>query len=314
MTAPCTSERITMEAADRDLLDAFERLSIPVDAWTHRLMLRVSYLYVVDHGFVGAAVRMRHGLQAISLAHGVPENATHGYHETSTKAWLRLISALTHEHGTGGSSEAFLDAHPQLLDAALLDSYYSPDRLASPGSKGTFVDGDIAQLPRLVLGGDHERRTVDLRALGGFQRANWWILMAHAISLSGLIGAEWAGSADMTFLFGLLFGIATLVNVIAHLRGMRLAGQLPVSLSVGLLLAPFSIFFPPALFLWFLLGYCLIGSILRHAGIRLDWLGRPTDIAYVLDDDRCTICGYDVTNLASAMCPECGTDLTETND
>jgi hypothetical protein len=63
-----------------------------------------------------------------------------------TRAWLVLIAharaAVPH-----ATSEAFLAAHPEMLDKGLALRFYSRDLLMSVRARATFVEPDLAPLP-----------------------------------------------------------------------------------------------------------------------------------------------------------------------
>jgi hypothetical protein len=112
-----------------------------LDAFTHRDHLRVAFAYARRGGVDHAVERARHGLRHITAAHGQPER----YHETLTTAWARVIAhhAATHP----GGFDAFVAAHPRLLDRDLLLAHYSRELLFSPTARARFVEPDLLALP-----------------------------------------------------------------------------------------------------------------------------------------------------------------------
>ena len=78
---------------DAEFLRQFESLTLPFDQWTHRAHVKVAYLYLRSHPFDDALARIRRGIKAYNAANHVPESATSGYNETTTRAFLHLIAA-----------------------------------------------------------------------------------------------------------------------------------------------------------------------------------------------------------------------------
>ena len=137
---------------DDELLAAWEGLRLPFDQWTHRAHVRVALTCLRRHGFDEALRRIRRGIQAYNAAHHVPESATSGYNETTTRAFLHLIAATdaayagTHPAADG---DAFCDVHPQLMTKNVLRLFYSPQRRMDARAKTEFVEPDLAPLPRV---------------------------------------------------------------------------------------------------------------------------------------------------------------------
>jgi hypothetical protein len=134
---------------DDEFLSRFETQGFAHDEWRHRDHLRAAYLYLTRHDFETALTRMRTGIQALNASHHVPESLTRGYHETLTVAWLTLVAAMLTEYGPAGTADEFLDGQPQLCQKNALRFFYSRDRIVTPEAKATFVEPDLAPLPRI---------------------------------------------------------------------------------------------------------------------------------------------------------------------
>jgi hypothetical protein len=138
---------------DDELLGAFESLTLPFSEWTHRAHVRVAFCYLRRLPFEQALARMRAGIRAYNARHAVPEGPTSGYNETTTHALLHLIAATMAAYAEAApapDSNAFCDAHPQLMTRHALRLFYSPGRRADPAAKATFVPPDLAPLPLIV--------------------------------------------------------------------------------------------------------------------------------------------------------------------
>lgn len=137
---------------DAGFLARFEACAIPLEEWTHRAHLRIAWTYLRRHGLLGATGRMRAGILRFNASKGIEDGLDHGYHETLTVAWLRILDAMMRAHGAEADATAFLEKHPQLHSKALLRLYYSRDRILSWDAKGRFVEPDLAPLPRAPQG------------------------------------------------------------------------------------------------------------------------------------------------------------------
>jgi len=136
---------------DSDLVHQFEALTLPFEQWTHRAHVKVAFLYLRDHPFDEALVRMRRGITAYNAANKVAESPTSGYNETTTHAFLQLIAATMQAYGgvfPADDSDAFCNMHPQLMTRHALRLFYSPQQRMHPLAKTQFVKPDLAPLPR----------------------------------------------------------------------------------------------------------------------------------------------------------------------
>jgi hypothetical protein len=130
---------------DDAFLDAFERGALQHHGFGHRDHLRMAWLYVRRYGQHEAMRRAGTGLRELAASHGHPER----YSATRTAVWVTLVAHHLAEAPDLGF-DAFLGRFPRLLDGRLLDSHYSPDLLASAGSRARWVEPDRLPLPAVV--------------------------------------------------------------------------------------------------------------------------------------------------------------------
>jgi hypothetical protein len=138
---------------DADFHRQFESRTLPFAQWTHRCHVKVAFLYLHRYDFDEALHRMRAGVKAYNAANSVPESATSGYNETTTRAFLQLIAATLAAYGEvfpATAADAFCDAHPQLMTRHALRLFYSPQQRMHPLAKTQFVPPDLAPLPIIV--------------------------------------------------------------------------------------------------------------------------------------------------------------------
>lgn len=140
---------------DRELQSCFEDCSLPFEQWTHRAHVRVAWCYLHQYSYTEALERIRSGIKAFNASNNVPEGPGQGYNETTTVAFVRLVYATMSSYDdtlATRDSEAFCDAHPQLMHKEVLRLFYSPTRSRNPDTKVLFVEPDLAQLPRIPIG------------------------------------------------------------------------------------------------------------------------------------------------------------------
>lgn len=133
---------------DDAYLARFEACEIPLEEWVHRAHLRVAWTYLRRHGLEEATNRMRAGILRFNASKGIEDGLDHGYHETLTVAWLRILDAMMRTHGAESDATAFLEKHTQLHSKVLLRLYYSRDRIMNWDAKRRFVEPDLAPLPQ----------------------------------------------------------------------------------------------------------------------------------------------------------------------
>ncbi len=131
---------------DALLWDAFQRATVPEAEWTHREHLRIAWMHLRRYPLDEAHVLMRIGIIRLNASHGLVESVSRGYHETLTRAWLRLVASAMGATPEVADSRAFLVAHAERLakDAPL--RHYSRERLMSAEARAVFVPPDLAPL------------------------------------------------------------------------------------------------------------------------------------------------------------------------
>jgi hypothetical protein len=132
-----------VDARDAAFLAAFEDGTLPKEQFPHREHLRVAWLYLSAHGFVDGSLRVAAGIRHFAAVHDVPGL----YHETVTRAWLRVVEHARAQGPPAASFAAFLAANPQLAVRGVLERYYEPATLQSAEARAAFVPPDREPLP-----------------------------------------------------------------------------------------------------------------------------------------------------------------------
>ncbi len=138
-----------MTPADvEDLAARFAVQAIPHREWTHREHLVVATWHIHHCGAEEALARLRAGIRALNDAHGTPNSASRGYHETITRAYVALVAELLADC----PAEMPLDARVERVLAGPLAAtdvllrFYSRDRLLSSEARAEWLAPDLAPL------------------------------------------------------------------------------------------------------------------------------------------------------------------------
>lgn len=129
---------------DDVFLRAIEKAKLPNGEFRHFDHIRLAWLFLESADEISAAQRMRTTLLSFAAKH-------HGdiakYHETITRAFMRLVASSRDAIGTDHSFDEFITRFPQLLNKDALESYYSKQTLMSPEARAAFVPPDLQPLP-----------------------------------------------------------------------------------------------------------------------------------------------------------------------
>jgi hypothetical protein len=150
MSAPAVAIRALHENADAvlRLVAAFEKRTLPKAEWTHGAHLTMGYWYAAHFAPEEALDRVRAGILRLNEAHGVVTTPTSGYHETITRAYMRLLQAQLAEDQEGGEWHDRVNRALERFGARdLLLGYYTRERLMSPAARAGWVEPDLRELP-----------------------------------------------------------------------------------------------------------------------------------------------------------------------
>jgi hypothetical protein len=119
---------------DEELVQAFEACTLA--DFPHEAHVRVAWCYLRESSLLVALPRFRAALRRFAAAKGEAQR----YHETITVAFMLLIAERL-EGSRDLAWPAFAARYPDLLrrTPSILARFYSPDVLASPRARETFV-------------------------------------------------------------------------------------------------------------------------------------------------------------------------------
>jgi hypothetical protein len=126
----------------------FEACRIPKSEWTHLAHLAIGMWHVQRYGADDALTRLRHGISRLNDSHGTLNTETSGYHETITRAYVRLLAQFLDASPSAmplAERVSRLIASPLAEKEALL-KFYSRELLMSPEARASWVEPDIMPL------------------------------------------------------------------------------------------------------------------------------------------------------------------------
>ncbi len=125
---------------DHELIEQFERGTLPNESFHHREHVRVAFLYLSQYPVLEALQMFSRALREFAAANGKPQL----YHETITWAYIFLIRERMARAGKTEDWGEFARNNPDLLrwNNGLLQRYYRDDTLQSGLARTTFVFPD----------------------------------------------------------------------------------------------------------------------------------------------------------------------------
>jgi len=125
---------------DQELMEQFERATLPLECFRHPQHVRVAFLYLTQHPVLEALQAFSGALQRFACTHGKSEL----YHETITWAYIFLIRERMGRARKTQSWKEFAEDNTDLLTwkDGVLTRYYREETLRSDLAKEIFVFPD----------------------------------------------------------------------------------------------------------------------------------------------------------------------------
>jgi len=125
---------------DQELMDQFERGTLPNECFHHREHVRVAFLYLSLYPALEAIQLFSRALQRFAAAHGKPQL----YHETISWAFMFLIRERMARSETQPTWDEFSRSNADLLawENRPLSRYYREETLASELARAVFIFPD----------------------------------------------------------------------------------------------------------------------------------------------------------------------------
>jgi hypothetical protein len=135
-------ERYRSEAEIEEVVRRFESCDYQPEEFFHARHLTVAAWYFLLFDTKTAEERMRAGLRKFIRHHG-----KNGYHATITEFWLHLVKRTLEDTDLG---KALVSRINQVVEAlsnkGLINEYYSPERLQTPGAKASWTEPDLKRI------------------------------------------------------------------------------------------------------------------------------------------------------------------------
>ena len=125
---------------DQELMDQFDRGTLPTECFHHREHVQVAFLYLSRYPALEAIELFSRALQRFAAAHGKPQL----YHETITWAFMFLIRERMARSETPPTWDEFSRSNADLLtwESRPLSRYYREETLASELARAVFIFPD----------------------------------------------------------------------------------------------------------------------------------------------------------------------------
>ena len=126
-----------------EFVAAVEETRYPNAEFHHPDHLRLAWVYVRRYGPLEAEERITRTIRRFAASLGHEEK----YHETMTRAWLRLVAAAEQLTPNLNSFDDLLAKHAWLLDRSALSAFYSGDCLSNAVARCVWAEPDRRPLP-----------------------------------------------------------------------------------------------------------------------------------------------------------------------
>jgi hypothetical protein len=139
---------LAAELSDPDPL-TLERIMRSLGGFGHREHLELAWSFLRRYPVEVAASSVVSAIRHAARLHGGLDR----YHETRTRAWVRLVALRIDGAGAGDSFDAFIAVNPGLPERGLLERHYSPALLHSEPARAAWAEPDLRAFPAHAVGG-----------------------------------------------------------------------------------------------------------------------------------------------------------------
>jgi hypothetical protein len=129
-----------------EFVSRVESCCYPNERFRHGDHIRLAWIYVRRYGAREAEKRITTTIQRFATSLGHEKK----YHETLSRAWLRLVAVAHALTPKIASFDEFTTKHGWLLDRSALTTFYSGRCLSSEAARHGWVEPDRTPLPQGV--------------------------------------------------------------------------------------------------------------------------------------------------------------------
>jgi hypothetical protein len=143
MIAPAPALYGSRGWTDDEFVSQFEACRYPNSEFRHADHIRLAWIYVRRYGVMRAEQKIAFSIRSFAASLGHPEK----YHDTITRAWLRLVGTASRQTPRIENFDRFIAAHAWLLEQDSLAAFYSRELLASEAARNRWREPDLQALP-----------------------------------------------------------------------------------------------------------------------------------------------------------------------
>jgi hypothetical protein len=129
--------------AEDEFVERVEACRYPNDQFHHGDHIRLAWIYVRRYGSREAGERISATIKGFARSLGHEKK----YHETLSRAWLRLVAVAQQATPKIILFDEFLAKHGWLLDRGALSAFYTGARLGTDAARSGWVEPDKRPLP-----------------------------------------------------------------------------------------------------------------------------------------------------------------------
>ncbi|PKH03725.1 hypothetical protein CXF72_04900 [Psychromonas sp. MB-3u-54] len=118
---------------------------MPGADFNHQAHLRLAYVYLVDNDTDSSMQRMKMSLKRFIEHNRIDPTK---YHETITTAWVLVVNHFMNKSEGSNSADQLMSQNPEMLEEKTMMTHYSAEVLFSNEARNTFVEPNLAPIPR----------------------------------------------------------------------------------------------------------------------------------------------------------------------
>lgn len=133
-----------------EVIEAFEKTTLPHDKWRHAEHLIMAMHYALHNNFDEALNKMRNGILKLNDFHGVVTTNERGYHETLTVIWTRAV----YDYVKSNPNKDLIELANEIVsefDKNYPLKFYSREVLFSVEARFGFVEADLKPFENFAI-------------------------------------------------------------------------------------------------------------------------------------------------------------------
>lgn len=140
--APSRKDYFESEVELDELVQQFQQLSLPKEAWTHQAHLCVGTWYLSHYTKSEATCFLRSGIITYNASLGGTNDPQNGYHETITLFWIWVLHNFVQQTNGSAYERCNKLVNSRYSGKQLPFLFFSRDRLLSVAARANWVEPD----------------------------------------------------------------------------------------------------------------------------------------------------------------------------